>query len=83
MMSEIQALMAEMIRIRLKAQGRSQAWLARQAGVSRKHVNLVLNGKAAASFEMLEGWATFLGLMFIVALYDPTDKSSEVFWNNS
>lgn len=52
----------------LDAQGITQAELARQAGVSAKHVNLVLNGQAGAQQGQLDYWAWLLGLRFEVAL---------------
>lgn len=81
--SDVQAVMAEMIRCKLAEQGRTQSWLAKQSEVSAKHVNLVLNGKADARWPLLEHWATLLGCVFVVALYDPATGSSDVFWPES
>jgi transcriptional regulator with XRE-family HTH domain len=52
----------------LEASGRSQAALARRIGVSAKHLNLVLNGKATARSQALDYWAFALGLESGVSL---------------
>lgn len=60
--------MASLIREALDAQGVTQAELARQAGVSPKHVNRVLQAEAGAQLGQLDYWAWLLGLRFDVSL---------------
>lgn len=60
--------MAELIRRALEADGLTQADFARRTGVSTKHLNLVLSGKATARPAALDYWAFALGREFLVAL---------------
>jgi transcriptional regulator with XRE-family HTH domain len=68
LVSPTQKTMAALIAEALNAQGLTQAELARQAGVSTKHVNLVLHGQAGAQLGQLDYWAWILGLRFEVKL---------------
>lgn len=60
--------MAALIADMLAAQGLTQAEFARRVGVSVKHLNLVLNGKAVARSQALDYWAFVLGYRFEVTL---------------
>jgi transcriptional regulator with XRE-family HTH domain len=53
--------MARLIADALAEDGLSQSEFARMAGVSAKHLNQVLNGKAAAAPAQLDYWAFLLG----------------------
>jgi len=68
LVSSTQMRMSELLREALDQQEISQAELARQAGVSLKHVNQVMNGKAGAQQGQLDYWAWLLGLRFEVTL---------------
>jgi transcriptional regulator with XRE-family HTH domain len=56
-----QIRMARAIAEALDADGLSQSEFARMAGVSAKHVNQVLGGKAGAQPATLDYWAYLLG----------------------
>lgn len=60
--------MAMLIAGALRQDGVSQAEFCRRAGVSPKHLNLVLNGKAAGRASTLDYWAWLVGRRFIVQL---------------
>jgi len=60
--------MAELIGDALKKDGLSQAEFCRRAGVSTKHLNLVLQGKATAYPTTLDYWAFVLNRHFVVTL---------------
>jgi transcriptional regulator with XRE-family HTH domain len=60
--------MAALIAEALEKDGLSQAEFCRRAGVSTKHLNLVLNGKATARAATLDYWAWLLGRHFTVRL---------------
>lgn len=60
--------MAELIGAALKEDGISQAEFCRQAGVSTKHLNMVLSGRAAATPATLDYWAFLLGRHFEIRL---------------
>lgn len=62
--------MGTLISEALDAAGISQAELARQAGVTQKHVSLVLSGQAGAQLGQLDYWAWLLGLRFEVKLIE-------------
>ena len=68
LVSPTQAAMAALIAKALEAAGVTQAELARQSGISPKHVNLVLSGKVGARLGQLDYWAWLLGLRFEVSL---------------
>lgn len=68
LVSPTQKMMAKLISDTLDARGLTQAELARQAGVTQKHVNLVLHGQAGAQQGQLDYWAWLLGMRFEVAL---------------
>jgi gp16 family phage-associated protein len=73
LVSTTQMHMAQLLREALDQQGISQAELARQAGLSLKHVNQVLNGAAGAQQGQLDYWAWLLGLRFEVTLVSRDD----------
>ena len=52
MPTDIQGDLAAYVRQGLKKTGRTQRQLADDAGVTTKHVTMVLNGKSAASVQM-------------------------------
>lgn len=54
------------IRAELRADGATQADLARHMGLSEKHVSQVLSGKATGSMRMLEEMAAAVGLSVAV-----------------
>jgi ribosome-binding protein aMBF1 (putative translation factor) len=58
------------IRAELRADGATQADLARYLGVTQKHVSAVLTGKQAGSPEMLEAMAHAVGLRLTVGWED-------------
>lgn len=60
--------MARLLRERLEAIDMSQAEFARKAGVSTKHVNTVLAGKASAPLATLDYWAFVLGMRWSIRL---------------
>lgn len=60
--------MAAALLARLEAIDMSQAEFARKAGVSAKHVNQVLLGKASAPLATLDYWAFVLGMRWSVRL---------------
>lgn len=60
--------MAELIREALAEDGITQAAFCRMVGVSTKHLNLVLSGKASARPASLDYWAFVLGRRFSVTL---------------
>lgn len=60
--------MGDLLRKRLESIDMSQAEFARKAGVSAKHVNLVLCGKASAPIATLDYWAFVLGMRWSVKL---------------
>jgi len=60
--------MAFLIRDALVEQGITQAAFCKMVGVSTKHLNLVLNGKATARSAQLDYWAFVLGKKFSVTL---------------
>jgi len=68
LVSPTQEAMAALISEALAKDGVTQAELARQSGVSEKHVSLVLSGQAGAQIGMLDYWAWLLGLRFDVKL---------------
>jgi transcriptional regulator with XRE-family HTH domain len=51
------------VRAELKADGASQADLARYLGVSQKHVSRVLSGKVTGSPEFLDSMAAAVGIV--------------------
>lgn len=65
--------MAALIGAALEDRGMSQAQFCRMAGVSTKHLNAVLLGKAAAPLSKLDYWAYLLGCRFDVSLVDCPD----------
>lgn len=68
LVSPTQMAMADEISRTLKELGVTQAELARRAGVSFKHVNQVLSGKAGAQVGQLDYWAFLLGKRWKVTL---------------
>jgi transcriptional regulator with XRE-family HTH domain len=60
--------MASLIGDALAEEGISQAEFCRRVGVSPKHLNLVLSGKATARSATLDYWAFTLGRRFVVTL---------------
>lgn len=60
--------MAEAIGAALVEDGISQAEFSRRVGVSPKHLNQVLSGKATARIQALDYWAYVLGRQFAVDL---------------
>jgi len=68
--------MAQLLAAALESSGVTQAELARQAGVTLKHVNRVLNEQAAAQQGQLDYWAWLLGLRFDVKLIPTNEKPS-------
>lgn len=58
--------MAALIKEELSVQGISQAEFCRRVGVSTKHLNCVLNGKATARMAQLDYWMFALGRRFVV-----------------
>lgn len=60
--------MAQFIGEALAADGISQAEFCRTVGVSTKHLNQVLQGKATARMATLDYWAFVLGFHFEVKL---------------
>jgi transcriptional regulator with XRE-family HTH domain len=60
--------MAALLLARLEAIDMSQAEFARKAGVSPKHVNQVLTGKATAPLATLDYWAFVLGMKWSIRL---------------
>ncbi len=60
--------MARLLRERLAAIDMSQAEFARKAGVSTKHVNQVLLGKATAPMATYDYWAYVLGMRWSLRL---------------
>jgi len=61
-------LIARLLREHLEKIDMSQAEFARKAGVSTKHVNTVLNGKAHAPLATLDYWAYVVGMRWSVKL---------------
>lgn len=68
LVSPTQEAMANEISRVLEDLGVTQAELARRAGVTAKHVNLVLSGKAGAQIGQLDYWAYLLGKRWKVTL---------------
>jgi transcriptional regulator with XRE-family HTH domain len=68
-MSDLAAMKAR-IRAELRADGATQADLARHLGVSEKHVSAVLTGKQAGSPAFLEAMAHAVGLRLTVGWGD-------------
>jgi len=68
LVSPTQEAMAALISEALAKDGVTQAELARQSGVSEKHVSTVLSGQAGAQIGLLDYWAWLLGLRFDVKL---------------
>ncbi len=60
--------MAALIADVMASQGMTQAEFARRVGVSTKHLNQVLNGKAVARTQALDYWVFVLGYRFEVTL---------------
>lgn len=60
--------MAELIRQHLENIGKTQAEFCREVGVSTKHLNSVLTGRATARTAALDYWAWVLGMRFDVTL---------------
>lgn len=60
--------MGRMIGEALEADGISQAEFCRMVGVSTKHLNLVINGKAVAKDAQLDYWAFVLGRRWALSL---------------
>jgi transcriptional regulator with XRE-family HTH domain len=58
--SPTQVAAAQLLFKALKAEGLTQVRFARMAGVSPKHLNMVLKGKASASPATLDRWADLL-----------------------
>lgn len=52
----------------LEEDGLSQAEFCRRVGVTTKHLNQVLLGKATARLQALDYWAFVLGRTFVVTL---------------
>jgi len=65
-MSRLGPQFAAIITERLDAIGWSQADLAREMGVTQKHINQMLNGKATGSPGMLDFVAFTLGFEWVV-----------------
>lgn len=65
--------MAGQIADALEADGISQAEFARRTGVSAKHINQVLSGKATARHAQLDYWAFVLGRTWSVVLKEAPD----------
>lgn len=68
--------MAELIKEALAADGITQGAFCRQVGVSTKHLNLVLQGKATARSATLDYWAFVLGRRFDVTLERTTTQTN-------
>jgi len=68
LVSPTQKAMAVLVSEALTKAGVTQAELARQSGVSEKHVSLVLTGQAGAQVGLLDYWAWLLDLRFDVKL---------------
>lgn len=67
--------MAAMIGYKLAERGMAQAEFCRLAGVSTKHLNEVLTGKASAPLGTLDYWAYILGCRFDIHLVEcPTPE---------
>ena len=60
--------MAVALREHLDTIGMTQAELARRAGVTPKHINAVLQGRAVGKMAMLDYWAFVLGMEWHVTL---------------
>lgn len=63
------ASMANTVRLMLKREGRTQSWLAVQAGLSEKHVSGMLTGLADGSFEAWERIADVFGCQWDIDLF--------------
>jgi DNA-binding transcriptional regulator YiaG len=61
--------MARQIADALDADGITQAEFARRCGVTTKHLNQVLRGKATARYAQLDYWAFVLGRTWTVTLH--------------
>lgn len=59
------------VRATLFAEGKSQAWLAAETGLTEKHVSMVLSGLSDGSFETWERFATALGDEWVIDLEPP------------
>jgi transcriptional regulator with XRE-family HTH domain len=60
--------MARLLGEHLVSIGMSQAEFARRVGVSPKHLNQVLTGKATARMGALDYWAFVLGMQWTIGL---------------
>lgn len=69
--SPTQQSMARSFAAALTNSGIPQAVFARQVGVSAKHLNQVLHGKATARVAALDYWAYTLGWEWVVELRKP------------
>ena len=67
--------MASQIAEALEADGITQAEFARRTGVTAKHLNQVLRGKATARYAQLDYWAYVLGRSWAVSLQASTEGS--------
>lgn len=67
--------MAQLVGVELRRQGMTQTQLAKQLGITQKHLSMVLNGRSHASLTMLDAAAEVLGTSWAVALGDrPTPQ---------
>jgi transcriptional regulator with XRE-family HTH domain len=71
--SPTELAMAEQFRVALKTSGVSQAVFARRVGVSTKHLNQVILGKATARMAALDYWAFVLGFRWSVTMAPLTE----------
>jgi len=66
--------MADQLAAALEVDGITQAEFARRTGVSPKHINQVLSGKATARHAQLDYWAFVLGREWHIELSDGDDN---------